>query len=434
VRPLHVLHIIGGGDTGGAMSHLLPLLSALRRTGCDVHLLCLGEGGLAEQARRRGLSVAVLPMNGARDPRVLRPLRRLLAAGPEELEAERSSAPGGGRGPAARGPAARWDVVHTHGMRANLPVRLIAPGLRRRPCLFTTVHSDLRLDYESARLARLYAGMDRATLGWVDRIICVSESLRDLLAERGYPAEQLVTVYSGLEPDGSEAGSTGKTTPGAARNSEAVAFPVMRPDRTAELPPVAASPARRLRVGAVARLVAVKDIDLMLEVAQLLRQTHPEVEVVVVGDGPERERLEALATGAGLAEVVRFTGRLEDVGPILRQLDIYMVTSVFEGGVSMSVLEAMESGLPVVTTAAGGVAEVVVDGQTGYVVKRDRERGALAAALADRAAALLDDPVLRARMGAAGTRRVRERFAIEQTAAQTLRVYERCLAARGGHF
>ncbi len=98
----------------------------------------------------------------------------------------------------------------------------------------------------------------------------------------------------------------------------------------------------------------------------------------------------------------------------------------------MSVLEAMDNGLPVVTTAVGGVAEAVVDGETGYVVTSDQERGALAAALAERAAALLDDPALRARMGAAGARRVREHFTIEQTAARTLRAYERCLAARDG--
>ena len=73
----------------------------------------------------------------------------------------------------------------------------------------------------------------------------------------------------------------------------------------------------------------------------------------------------------------------------------------------------------------------MVDGETGYVVTRDQERGALAAALAERAAALLDDPDLRARMGAAGARRVREQFTVEQTAARTLRAYERCLAARG---
>jgi len=184
-------------------------------------------------------------------------------------------------------------------------------------------------------------------------------------------------------------------------------------------------------VGTVARLVAVKDIDLMLEVAELLRRTHPEVEVVIVGDGPDRGRLEALAAGAGLAGVVRFTGRLENVGSVLGGLDVYLVTSVFEGGVSMSVLEAMAAGLPVVTTAAGGVAEAVVDGETGSVVARDQERGALAAALAERAAALLDDPALRARMGAAGARRVRDHFTVEQTAARTLHAYERCLAARG---
>ena len=76
----------------------------------------------------------------------------------------------------------------------------------------------------------------------------------------------------------------------------------------------------------------------------------------------------------------------------LRGLDVFLVTSVYEGGVSMSVLEAMAAGLPVVVTAAGGVEEAVVDGETGFVVTRDQERGALAAALAERAAALLDDP------------------------------------------
>jgi glycosyltransferase involved in cell wall biosynthesis len=407
LRPLRLLHVIGGGDTGGAMSHLLPLLSALERTGCDVHLLCLGEGGLAEEAGRRGLPVTVLPMDGARDPRVLRPLRRLLAAGPMGIEALLRR--GAGNATAGRAPAAaatRWDVVHTHGMRANLPVRLAMRTLRDRPCLFTTVHSDLRLDYVSAPLARVYQGVDRATLGGVDNIVCVSDALRALLVARGYPAERILTVHSGLELETSGAAGAGAAAQGAAH---------------------------RLRVGTVARLVAVKDIDLMLEVAGLLCRTHPEVEVVVVGDGPERERLQALADQAGLAGVVSVTGRLDGIGSVLSGFDVYLVTSVFEGGVSMAVLEAMAQALPVVTTAAGGVAEAVVDGVTGYVVTRDLERGALAAALAERAAALLDDPALRARMGAAGAQRVRDHFMVEQTAAQTLRAYERCLVARGWH-
>ncbi len=187
---------------------------------------------------------------------------------------------------------------------------------------------------------------------------------------------------------------------------------------------------RRPTVGTVARLVAVKDIDLLLEVAGRLRRTHPGLEVVIVGDGPERGRLKSLAADMGLSEAVRFRGGMDDVAPVWAGLDVYMVTSVFEGGVSMSVLEAMANGLPVVTTAAGGVGEVVVDGETGFVVTREQERGTLALALAERAGALLNNPGLRDRMGAAGARRVREHFAIEQTAAQTLRAYERCVVAQ----
>ncbi|MBN1629989.1 MAG: glycosyltransferase, partial [Thermoleophilia bacterium] len=97
---LRVAHVIGGGDTGGAMTYLLPLVAALRAEGCDARLVCLGGGGLAEEAAARGLPCKVLPMAAAWDPRVLPGLRRALTRG-------------------------LWDVVHTHGMRANFPVRVL---------------------------------------------------------------------------------------------------------------------------------------------------------------------------------------------------------------------------------------------------------------------------------------------------------------------
>ncbi len=150
-----------------------------------------------------------------------------------------------------------------------------------------------------------------------------------------------------------------------------------------------------------------------------------------MGDGPEATRLEGRVRTMGLAGVARFTGRREDVTAELAGWDVYLVTSTFEGGVSMSVLEAMASAVPVVTTSAGGVEEAVKHGETGFVVSREQERGALAAALAERAALLLDDRELRARMGSAGARRVQDHFSIERTALTTVRAYERCLAARG---
>lgn len=426
MRTLKVLHVIGGGDTGGAMTHLLPLLSALRHVECEVRLLCLGEGGLADEAGRRGLEVHTLPMRNAWDPSVLPALRRALA----------------GDG---------WDVVHTHGMRANLPVRAAFPLGRRRPCLFTTVHSDLLLDYASPALAQAYRAFDRVTLPRVDSIVCVSDSLRALLLGRGYPPERTVRIWSGIDWDvvgaaasGNESGNGTTIIPGG--SGEGRALP---------------TPARPPRLGTVARLAPVKDLGLLLEATAALRRSVPDAQCVIVGDGPERAPLESRARELGLGAggpggaddagssigadgpadasglggpdgAVRFMGRVEGVGPILAGLDVYMVTSVFEGGVSMAVLEAMAMGLPVVTTDAGGVAEAVEDGVTGFVVRRDQERGALAAALAERAAALLSDPALRARMGAAGAARVKRLFLAEHAAAKTRQAYERCLVARGG--
>ncbi len=426
MRRLRVLHVIGGGDTGGAKSHLLPLLSALQRMECEVHLLCLGEGGLADEASRRSLSVVVLNMVHPWDPAVFGPLRRVLWGGPSTLQAlrndERESVatkPGSYSGLA-------WDVVHTHGMRANLPVRLVLAGRRHRPCLFTTVHSDLQLDYSSAMLSAVYQGLDRLTLPAVDRVICVSDALRDLLIERGYPRERLLTVRSGLElpPEHLSAPEISQSEGAVDVVSGRIVIP-------GESNAAAGASAVPRRLGTVARLVEVKDIDLLLEVAVVLRRTNPELEVVIVGDGPERDRLNARVQELGLGDCVRFTGRLDDVAPVLAGLDVYLVTSRFEGGVSMAVLEAMIAAVPVVATSAGGVTEVVRDGETGFVVADNQDRSALAAALAERAGALLADPAMCARLGAAGARRVREFFSVERTAATTARAYGRCLAGRG---
>ena len=175
-----VLHVIGGGDTGGAMAYLLPLLTALRTEECDANLLCLGSGGLAVEAAGRGLPCEVLPMSGPWDVRVLPGLRRYLAAG-------------------------GWEVVHTHGMRANLPVRTILRAMRRRPALFTTIHSDLALDYSHAIKSWGYVALDRFSAGTVDGFFCVSADLAGGLAARGVPKSQIRVVYPGIEPVDPEA-------------------------------------------------------------------------------------------------------------------------------------------------------------------------------------------------------------------------------------
>jgi len=350
------------------MAYLLPLLTALRTRGCDARLVCMGEGGLADAATTRGIPCEVLPMQSAWDPKVLPELRRHIVRG-------------------------SWDVVHTHGMRANLPVRAIISVMRRRPSLFTTVHSDLALDYDGRSKSRAYVLLDRLSWPAVDIFFCVSAALAAVLHARGVPEARIQVIHPGIEASCDRITATTPT------------------------------------VGTVARLVAVKDICLLLEAARLVRERVPGLRVTVIGDGPERPRLEALSSQLGLDDAAQFLGEVRPVGPALREMQVYALTSLSEG-VPLSALEAMCMGLPVVATAVGGVPEMLEDGVSGFLVPRQKDRGLTAQALADRITTLLTDADLRTRMGEEARRRAAEGFSPAAAAIRTLRCYQRVVAGR----
>lgn len=373
---MRVLHVIGGGDTGGAMAYLLPFLRALRSEGCDARLLCLGGGGLADAAAERGLPCEVLPMGNAWDLSVVPGLRRSLA--------------GGG-----------WQVVHSHGMRANLPVRTTLALTRSRPAVFTTVHSDLALDYANPAKSGIYAVLDRMSARVVDGFCCVSSDLAGRLAARGIEESRIRVVHPGIDP------------------ADAPALGLI--DRES-----AGGPGT---VGTVARLVGVKDLGLLLEVADRLRDLSPGARVAIVGDGPERAALERRSEEAGLTGVVEFRGEVRPAWSALQELQVYVLTSISEG-VPLSMLEAMWTGLPVVATAVGGIPEVIDNEVSGYLVSRNDDRSRVAAAIAERVSNLLAEPELRTRMGAAGRERIARAFTTTAAARTTLRFYERVLAER----
>jgi glycosyltransferase involved in cell wall biosynthesis len=291
-------------------------------------------------------------------------------------------------------------------MRANLPVRLLSQVTFPRPCVVTTVHSDLALDYSNPLQAAAYGYLDRLTWGAVDRMVAVSEGLAAALASRGWPRARMAVVPSGVELEQTDHGGI---------------------LRSGTLPEADGRPT----VGTVARLVVVKDLDLLLDAAAELSRLVPDVRVVVVGDGPEAPRLRAEAAARGLEQVVFFTGELRPAWPALEAFDVYLLTSRSEG-LPVSVLEAMACGLPVVGTRVGGVPEAVEEGVSGFLVSRQSSREQTAAALAERLARLLGDDELRRRMGAAGARRVAREFSARVTARRMLRVYERCVLEKAG--
>jgi glycosyltransferase involved in cell wall biosynthesis len=178
-------------------------------------------------------------------------------------------------------------------------------------------------------------------------------------------------------------------------------------------------------VGTVAVLRRQKRLDLWLEAARRMLAERRETCFLVVGDGPVRGELEAEATRAGIAGSVRFTGLQEDVQPFLDLMDVYLMSSEFEG-LPLALLEAMASGVAPVVTAVGGIPEVVRDGADGVLVPFGDP-----AALAAATLSLLADAERRGSLAAAARRRVKERFGIARMARELEAIYARVLAPEG---
>jgi len=154
------------------------------------------------------------------------------------------------------------------------------------------------------------------------------------------------------------------------------------------------------------RLVPVKNQASLIEAAEQLRTLGLKPTVVIAGDGPLRNELEGQAKAAGLGDAVKFLGHRADPEVVMAAMDVYVLTSVSEG-LPNTVLEAMATGLPVVTTRVGGAEELVEHGVTGFLVPPS-DTEALARALA----VLLADETLRRSAGAAGRLRAETEFAI----------------------
>jgi L-malate glycosyltransferase len=238
---------------------------------------------------------------------------------------------------------------------------------------------------------------------WLSRfdgsIVAVSHELRDYMIDARFPAGRVEVVHNGVEPAVVASGADRRRARQQLRLDE-----------------------RAFVVATVARLDPVKDLMTLLEAFAIVRQSVPSAQLLVIGDGPERDRLAARAAQPDLAGSVHMTGYRPDVRALLPAADVYASSSISEG-VSITILEAMAAGIPVIATAVGGTPEVFPEGAGGILVpSRDPER--LAAAVAS----LALDQRLRVAMAAAGRHRLESSFTIDRMVDDYARMYRGLVA------
>jgi glycosyltransferase involved in cell wall biosynthesis len=287
----------------------------------------------------------------------------------------------------------RVDVIHAHKFGSNVWAALLghASGV---PVVVAHEHT---WSFEG-QLGRRLA--DRHVVArFCDAVIAVSEAdRRRMVADVGMAADRVVLVHNGI------AG----TAPG---DGEAVA-------RELGLTPGAPVLVQ------TATLRPQKAVEVMIAATALLRREHPDVRLLVAGEG-DLARFEALAAAEGVADAVVMLGTRPDVADLLAAADVGVLSSDFEG-MPLAVLEYMAAGLPVVSTNVGGLPEIVSEGETGFLVgPRDP------AALAERIGRLLANPARAREMGERGRRRQQQLFSRQAMVTGVTGLYERLLAAKG---
>jgi glycosyltransferase involved in cell wall biosynthesis len=386
-EPIRVMRIISRMNIGGPATHVVLLNAGLDRGGYDCLLVTgsegANEGSLRDLALSSDLRLAMIPELG----REIAPWSDFVTVVKLYRLMRRE----------------RPHVVHTHTAKAGFVGR-IAARLAGVPVVLHTFHGHVFHGYFSPAKTQLFLLIERLGARLSTRIITISPRLREEIAQFGVTGSERIEVI----PLGFELEMFASQPRGAGDFRRSLGLP-----------------AAATLVGAVGRLVPVKNIPLLLEAVALARWEDPDIHVVLVGDGALREELEVEAEALGLGQAVIFTGWRHDLASVYADLDAVVISSHNEG-TPASLIEAMATGCPVVSTRVGGVPDLIADGETGRLVPPG-EREALAAALLE----LFREQEQTARMAELAQRQVLERHQARRLVADVDRLYRQLLTAAG---
>lgn len=360
---LRVLHLITRLDRGGSAENTLLTVAGMDPQRYDITLgvgaTVDDPGPTASAARARGVRFVDVP-DLVRSPS---PLRDLRAAGHllRMLRAE------------------PWDVVHTHTSKAGIIGRWAAHRVRV-PAVVHTPHGHVFYGYYGAVVTGAFVRLERLAAKWCHRLVALTAADREdhLRFGVGHP-DQWDVVHSGVDFRPLDAVSTSAET---LRQQLGIG-------------------PQEFVVGTLGRLAAVKGQADLVRAFAGLHHHQPMARLLLIGDGEEAEALGRLAQQCGVRQQTIFAGWRDDVGDMLRVLDIFVLPSHNEG-MGKALVEAMYLQCPVVATRVGGVPEVVSHGVDGVLVDA-RDPEGLTAALVELAA----DPALRTRLGQQGSMRAR---------------------------
>ncbi len=312
---MKIAHLIGGGDVGGAKTHVLSLISKLSETN-EVLLISFRDGEFADDAKAMGINTHII--HNGNPLKDIKELRKIVSDG--------------------------FDIIHCHGAKANVMATFIKRHVKVP--VITTVHSDYRLDYMGNFVKKFTNGLlNTIALRRLDGYVGVTDNFAEMLIDRGFDPCSVRVIYNGLDFD---------------------YIPKPKCSREEYLRSLNIPGDDVIVCGIAARLHPVKDIATIVRAFAKIRETCPKLYLIIAGDGEQREYLTKLVSENNLSDRIVFAGWVSDMDTFLNAIDINLLSSLSES-FPYSVLEAIRSKCTMVVSAVGGMPVLIDHAENGFL-------------------------------------------------------------------
>jgi len=315
---MKVLHLISGGDTGGAKTHIISLMKQLDKM-MEAKVICFIEDTFYYDLLKEGINIEVFMQKSRMDMSVV---KRLI----DEIQKE------------------DYDIIHCHGARANFLVMFIRNKINKT--MITTIHSDYRLDFRDSFYKKIiFTPLNAMALRKFDYYIAISDEFKKMLVDRGFNENRIFVVYNGIDLE---------DEPVYVSKEEFLdRYNINAKDKVI--------------AGIIARLDLVKDHETFIKAAKKVLETRKDIVFLIAGTGKDEARIKSMVKELNIEEHVYFLGYVEDQYSFFNAIDINVLTSISES-FPYAILEGARMKKPIISTDVGGIHHLIRDGHNGWLI------------------------------------------------------------------
>lgn len=368
---MKILHLISGGDDGGAKTHVITLLKELSKYE-DITLVCMLEENFAKEAKKAGIHVVVLKQEKRYNLQIVNQLVEMLKDG--------------------------YNLLHCHGARANFLGMFIKK--KYKIPMVSTIHSDYRSDFDNNFYKKMvYTPLNYMSLKRMDYFIAITNQFKRMLVERRFKEDKIYVAYNGIAVE--EKPST------VSREEFLKKYGLTYDPKTTY-------------IGIVTRLHPVKGIPVFLKAAAKVLQKKTDIRFLIAGYGDEKhtEKYKDFVKSKGLEESIRFLGFVSNIDNFHGAIDINVLTSRSES-FPYALLEGGLHRKATISSAVGGIPEMIEHGESGLLFEDNNHE-----ALADDVEKLADNEALRRKLGDGLYKRIEDHFSDKKMALMHIDIYK----------